>query len=233
MTSQPWMKFYPRDWRGDQALRVVSLAARGLWIEMISIMHEANPYGHLMVGDQPLAESALARVVGSTVEEVQALLVELGDAGVFRRTRSGVIYSKRMTDDHKRSKEGRKAKLEALEKTGKKSRPSSPPSRLPPTQRPEARVEVEGPKAPSTLYDSKNDFLGPKDVRDSFVRAKGDEWVRSYVDPCAWQDVPERALIPKTPFAGNKLIREGRRVLAEHGLTVLEAPQSARRQAQA
>ena len=41
--SQPWIKFYPRDWRGDQALRVVSLAARGLWIEMLSIMHEGQP----------------------------------------------------------------------------------------------------------------------------------------------------------------------------------------------
>lgn len=28
--SRPWMKFYPRDWRGDQALRAVSLTARGL-----------------------------------------------------------------------------------------------------------------------------------------------------------------------------------------------------------
>ncbi|WP_454760622.1 hypothetical protein [Caulobacter segnis] len=104
MTAQPWMKFYPRDWRGDQALRVVSLSARGLWIEMICIMHEATPYGHSMVGDQPLAESALARVVGASVEEIQAMLVELSAAGVLRRTRAGVIFSKRMTDDHKRSK---------------------------------------------------------------------------------------------------------------------------------
>lgn len=93
-------------------------------------------------------------------------------------------------------------------------------------------TEVEGSSSHSTLCDE-NSFLGPKDVREAFVIAKGDEWVRSYVDPCAWQDVPERALIPKTPFAGDKLIREGRRVLAEHGLAVLEAPQSARRQAQA
>ena len=42
--DRPWMKFYPRDWRGDQALRAVSIAARGLWLECLCIMHEARPY---------------------------------------------------------------------------------------------------------------------------------------------------------------------------------------------
>ena len=43
----PWMKFYPADWRADPALRMCSLAARGLWMEMLSIMHEADPRGSL------------------------------------------------------------------------------------------------------------------------------------------------------------------------------------------
>lgn len=201
MSDQPWIKFYPRDWRGDQALRLVSLSARGLWIEMMCLMHEANPYGHLLVGGQPVGDAVLARVVGSSVEEVQAMLVELHAAGVYRRTRAGVVYSKRMTDDHKRSKEGRRAKLEALEKLKEKPRPSSPPTRNPTTQKPEARVKVEGAYSPSTLYDQKNDFLGPKEVRDAFLASKDEEWVRSYVDRCAWRDVPGRALIAQTSIA--------------------------------
>ncbi|WP_454762357.1 hypothetical protein [Caulobacter segnis] len=203
MTAQPWMKFYPRDWRGDQALRVVSLSARGLWIEMICIMHEATPYGHLMVGDQPLAESALARVVGASVEEIQAMLVELSAAGVLRRTRAGVIFSKRMTDDHKRSKEGRKAKVEALEKSGKNRQPSRCPSRPPTTQKPDARAKVEGPTGSSTLSE-KTSFLGPKEVWLAFLASKDEAWCRSYIEPCGWQDVPERALIaPNSIALGN------------------------------
>ena len=155
--SQPWMKFYPRDWRGDQALRVVSLAARGLWMEMLCIMHEASPYGHLLIGDQPVKDDALARVVGTSVEEVQAMLVELRAAGVTRQTRGGVIYSKRMTEDDKRSKAGRKAKMEALGITGEKPRPSRVASRDPTTQKPEARGKVEGPNRPSTLTEAKED----------------------------------------------------------------------------
>lgn len=222
MSAQPWMKFYPRDWRGDQALRVVSLPARGLWIEMLCVMHEGSPYGHLTVGAQPCSDAVLARLVGTSVEEVQALLVELGAAGVFRRTRGGVIYSKRMTDDHKRSIEGRKAKMEALENKRGNRGPSRVGVSPPTTQKAEARAEVEGPNSPSTLCRAKNDFLGPQEVRDAFLAKHGESWCRSYLDKCAWQDVPDRALIPATRTAGTKLIREARDVLAKLNLTVLE-----------
>ncbi len=158
MSGQPWMKFYPRDWRGDQALRVVSLAARGLWMEMLCVMHEASPYGHLLIGDQPVKDDALARIVGASVEEVQALLVELRAAGVTRRTRGGVIYSKRMVEDDKRSKAGRKAKMEALGLTQQKPEPSRGASRDPTTQKPEARGRVEGIN-PSTPTEGKGEII--------------------------------------------------------------------------
>lgn len=222
MSTHPWIKFYPRDWRGDQALRFVSLAARGLWIEMLSLMHEGAPYGHLTIGGQPVGSDDLSRLVGASAEEVQALLVELRTAGVFRQTRTGVIYSKRLTDDHKRSMEGRRAKAEAIAKAKENPGPSRVPPSPPTTQRPEARAKVEGPKGPSTLSDAKNEFLGPTEVLDAFTAALGPEWVASYLLPCAWQDVPERALIPATRHAGQKLVRDGRAVLAKLGLTVLE-----------
>ena len=79
---------------------------------------------------------------------------------------------------------------------------------------------VEGPSGLSTPC-GQNDFIGPKDVRQAFVDAKGEDWTRSYVDPCAWQDVPERALVPRTVSGGQKLIREGRAVLAKLNLIVL------------
>lgn len=220
--SAPWIKFYPRDWRGDQALRVVSLAARGLWMEMLCIMHEASPYGHLMVGAKPLEVDVLARMSGAGTQEVQAMLVELQDAGVFSRTRNGVITSRRMIADHKRSIDGRKAKLEAIEKMKGKRDPSRVATSPPTTQKADARAKVEGPDSPSTLSRAKNDFLGPKEVRQAFEAELGDAWCRSYLDPCTWQDVPERALIPKSRLAGQKIIRDARKVLNSLSLQVLE-----------
>lgn len=216
------MKFYPRDWRGDQALRVVSLAARGLWMEMLCVMHEATPYGHLLVGGQPVSDAVLSRLVGAGVEEVQVSLVDLSTAGVLRRTRTGVIYSKRMTDDYKRSVEGRKAKLEAIDKAKRLSDPSRSDASPPTTQKAEARAKVKGPDSPLTLSEAKNDFIGPKEIREAFVAKLGEAWCRSYLDRCGWQDVPERALIPATRMAGAKLIGEARPVLKSLGLAVLE-----------
>lgn len=234
MSAHPWIKFYPRDWRGDQALRLVSLPARGLWMEMLCVMHEASPYGHLIVGDQPCSAADLARLAGSPVEEVQALLVELLAARVARQTRGGVIYSKRMIADDKRAKEGRKAKLEAIEKTKEKSRPSRVPASTPSTQKPDTRVEVEAPKEASTLYERKDDaaladgapppcaWTGPETVRQAFRTALGEAWCSKFLDGCRWQDVPDRAVIPPHPLIGKKITKDAVAVLAAEGIAVLE-----------
>jgi uncharacterized protein YdaU (DUF1376 family) len=82
--------------------------------------------------------------------------------------------------------------------------------------------EVRAHSGALTLSEGQNDFLGPKEVRDAFKALLGDDWCRSYLDPCVWQDVPERALVPATRSAGKKLCGDGRPVLAKLGLTVLE-----------
>jgi hypothetical protein len=45
--KRPAFQFYPGDWLRDMALRSCSMEARGLWIEMLCLMHDAVPYGHL------------------------------------------------------------------------------------------------------------------------------------------------------------------------------------------
>lgn len=96
--KQPWFKFYPTDWRGDAKLRMCSIAARGLWAEMICIMHEAEPYGHLVVNGQPVSTSQMATLAGISARECAKLTAELGAAGVFTLV-DGVITSRRMVRD--------------------------------------------------------------------------------------------------------------------------------------
>jgi len=45
--KRPSFQFYPGDWLQRAALRACSLSARGLWIDMLSFMHQGSPYGHL------------------------------------------------------------------------------------------------------------------------------------------------------------------------------------------
>ena len=107
--KRPSFQFYPGDWLRDPALRAVSLAGRGLWIDMLSYMHQGQPYGHLTLpavaedGDKdtlrPILPRTLARMVGADAEQVEGLLEELEAAGVFSRTEQSIIYSRRMVND--------------------------------------------------------------------------------------------------------------------------------------
>lgn len=94
-------KFYPRDWMADEKLQLCSLAARGLWLHMLCLMHaNTRRRGYLEHPDgSPLTPEQLGRSAGTGPEQVVALLAELGAAGVFSRDDDRVIYSRRMVDD--------------------------------------------------------------------------------------------------------------------------------------
>lgn len=148
MTSQPWMKFFPSDWRSDPRLRMCSLAARGLWMEMLMLMHEAEPYGHLLVAGIAPSEDQLAVLAGTSPAEIPALLAELESADVFSRNTKGVIYSRRMTRDEKKARLAQKNGLKGGNPTLCKTRPNPPPDKghvngEDKTQSPESRIQKE------------------------------------------------------------------------------------------
>lgn len=141
MSSHRWMKFWPQDWQTDPGLRSCSLAARGLWIECVAIMHGAEPYGHLAINGAMPSAKRLATMVGSTEREVERLLLELAEAGVFSREADGTIYSRRMVRDAKASHEGREAVTKRWANKGPSETPNSPP--ITPPNSPPCSLETE------------------------------------------------------------------------------------------
>lgn len=148
--SQPWFKFSPSSWRGDQALRAVSLAARGLWIECLCIMHEATPYGHLVLNGTAIGDETLARMTGASVDEVRALMAELRQAGVLSVTGNGVVVSRRMVKDQALAAKGRKSAKrrwsQVPEGTAKSDRPNGYPTGEPNAENEEERLPPKPPK---------------------------------------------------------------------------------------
>lgn len=96
--KRPAFQFYPADWRNDAGLKLCSLSARGLWIEMICIMHAAEPYGHLCAAGRPLDARDLAKLVGEPERDVKKWLDELVRNNVCS-SEEGVIISRRMVRD--------------------------------------------------------------------------------------------------------------------------------------
>lgn len=97
--KRPSFQFYPSDWRKDTALQFCSLAAQGLWINLICIAHECEPYGHLIINGKPMDNQSIGRIVGLSAKECKKLLDELFNAGVCSINDEGVIFSRRMLRD--------------------------------------------------------------------------------------------------------------------------------------
>ncbi|MEP7367731.1 MAG: hypothetical protein ABI972_31105 [Acidobacteriota bacterium] len=97
--KRPAFQFYPADWRKDASLQSCSIAARGLWHELMCVMHESAPYGHLTLNGAAMPEDKAARLLGVELRDYRKLLVELEAAGVSSRTTNGILYSRRMVRD--------------------------------------------------------------------------------------------------------------------------------------
>lgn len=210
MINRPWLKFYPRDWRGDQALRAVSMAARGFWMECLCIMHEAKPYGHLLLNGERIGDDALARMTGATVDEVSAWIAELRKAGVLSVSRGGVVHSRRMVRDDATSKKGAQAVSkrweQATEKPKESPRPNRGPSIPPSTQKPEARSQKDtSPPQQQPVTGSEGRSDGPRGER--FERGSADELEARLREAAGYQTSPAPGLFVTGPMA--ELIAEG------------------------
>lgn len=110
--KRPAFQFYPGDWQRDAALRACSVGARGMWIEMMCVMHQADPYGYLVLNSNPIEAAQLARMVGSSEKEAARWMAELQSSGVFSVDDSRRIFSRRMVrDEELREKRGAGGKL--------------------------------------------------------------------------------------------------------------------------
>lgn len=162
MGKRPSLQFYPGDWLRDPAVRGVSLAARGLWIDMLCLMFECDRKGYLMLNGKPPTLEQIARMTGCSTEDASRLTSELETSGAFSRTEHGVIFSRRMVrDEGKREKcsiAGKKGggnpAFKGLSKGGSKpaSKRNANPSSSSSTSVPSSEVSEEG--TPSTFKGS-------------------------------------------------------------------------------
>lgn len=93
--------FYPSDWLGEPTLRLCSLAAHGLWMQMLCLAWDAEERGFVMIGPSAATAADLAKITGAPLEEISGLLLELKSKGVFSTDRRGWMYCRRMVRDER------------------------------------------------------------------------------------------------------------------------------------
>ena len=105
----PAFQFYPGDWLRDVNLRLCSLPARGLWIDLLCIMFSSSSRGFAKANGRNLQANDLAKVVANDEQTISTLLQELEDNGVLSKDSDGCIYNRRMVRDSEISKARAKA----------------------------------------------------------------------------------------------------------------------------
>lgn len=121
--KMPWMKFWVSDWMMDERLAQCSPSTRGIWMDLLCVMHASGRTGELSgTIDQ------LARVARCTPDEMLSALRELRQTVTAESREShGVVtvINRRMSRDHK---EREMANLRQQRKRGHAAvTPESPP----------------------------------------------------------------------------------------------------------
>jgi hypothetical protein len=85
------------DWAGDQDVRRLTPAERGLWIDLLTFAAAGKPTGY--VCDQrgnPISYEEIARFSNCTPTEAESLIAGIVDKGVGSRDRTGRLFNRRM-----------------------------------------------------------------------------------------------------------------------------------------
>lgn len=117
----PSFSFYPGDWLRDN-VSGCSMAAQGLWLRMMLVMHDSERYGYFCSNGVAIPDETAARRTGcASVDEYRTLLAELERQSVPSRTSDGILFSRRMVRDHKKRSEDADRKRRSRDKNGHSS----------------------------------------------------------------------------------------------------------------
>ncbi len=158
VAHKPAFQFYPGDWLKDAALRICSPAARGIWVDLLCLLHECPQRGVFRVKNGSKTVPVSIKKVSKSIAGCKPKMIqELIDNGVVHVARKdGALYSKRLIRDelHHRHKadSGKKggSKTQAnlrkcFEKRQAKSRSSTSTPTSPST--PTSLIEIDKKKS--------------------------------------------------------------------------------------
>ena len=116
MSANRSTQWFWSDWAGDLAVRSLTTAERGLWIDLLALAAAALPMGYVCDNrGNALSYEEIGRFANCSPTEAQSLIAGILDKGVCGRDQSGRLFNRRMLRDielaNKRRKAGQKGGL--------------------------------------------------------------------------------------------------------------------------
>jgi len=109
LSKLPAIQFYPGDWRKDVGVQSLNFHDRGVWFEILMLMHESEVRGKLMLGGKCMPDEILSNVLRIDKNELVRTIQTLIERGVTEREkRTGALINRRMLRDEILHAENRK-----------------------------------------------------------------------------------------------------------------------------
>lgn len=151
----PALQFYTGDWRKDPGVQALDHELKGIWIDLLCIMHESEERGRLVLPNgQPFPDVGIARNLSLDVAKWKQKRQELLDYGVASEDENGVLYNRRMVRDERL----RHVRAKAGAKGGKAKRTPSPAASKREAKR-GSSVSVSSSASPSGKEETANAVL--------------------------------------------------------------------------
>lgn len=130
LTNQPYLPLYVDDWMNNNKLKICSLSAKGLMIQIMCVMHKSDDYGSVLLKakfkqkNDLIKDFALqvSKLCNSSYEEVYPSLQELIEEGVLKIENESLNCSRMMKDfavSKSRAENGKKGGSETVKQYGK------------------------------------------------------------------------------------------------------------------
>lgn len=175
----PALQFYPGDWRKDPGVQSLNYFDRGVWFEILCLMHESTERGKLLLNGQPMPDDALATILGLDKQILTTTLTTLLTYGVASRDEeTGALINRRMVKDEdlrqKRTEAGKLGGNPGLVK-------QKPTKRQPGAQANGNQAPKQNPTPSSSSSVSSSEDRVAKPLRDPLL---DNEAVKLYREVC-------------------------------------------------
>lgn len=163
MTKLPAFQFYPADWRKDIGVQSLSYHDRGVWFEILCLMHESEQRGKLLLNGKPMPNEVLSRILGLDKQGLHQALERIKAVGVTSVDESGALINRRMVKDEHirqvRKKAGEQGGNPVLLNQEDKQKPSKPPSKTKPLLIQSSTAEEEKKKTTNVVSEKPPDAV--------------------------------------------------------------------------
>jgi len=163
MAGTAEIRFIWSDWSNDRQLKMCSIGARGLWMEMLCIASECEPAGYVAIGTKGLCVSEIASIAGIDKTLAGTLIAELERNGIFSRTARGTIFSRRMVRERRMADQRAKSQDPASGALSAVAKPARKP-RTP-------KAEIAEPDGFAEFWSAYGHKVGRKNAVKAYVKA--------------------------------------------------------------